>query len=235
MPTIGAVSKTSPTACFSAVMTARVARPGASTVAAVLAVTVSVAIVSVSFFCVAHQGPFCVGPTVPPGCGSNTEPSGPGAHTSSLIVSDCTSAEDTTGMAAAAVSVKAPCAVEPVPMLITPIAPAATALTTTVFSAAPVTLLIAAILPVVDAGKSAALAPLLLIQMTSPVIGVSYPVIFELPAARMIQVGPGYSVLSGELTTADDVVAGPWYWLILVWYPNPSICCLSHSAAWSSW
>src|SRR5215218_5852544 len=110
MPTIGAVSKTSLTACFSAVMTARVARPGASTVAAELAVTVSVAIVSVNFFCTAHQGPFCVGPTVPPGCGSNTEPSGPGAHTSSLIVSDCTSAEDTTGMATAPpVSVNAPC------------------------------------------------------------------------------------------------------------------------------
>ena len=119
-------------------------------------------------------------------------------------------------MAAAAVSVNAPCADEPVPMLITPIAPAATALTTAVLSAAPVTLLIAAILPVVEAGKSAALAPLLLIQMTSPLIGVSYPVIFELPAARMIQVGPGYSVVSGERTTADEVVAGPWYWLILV-------------------
>src|SRR4051795_10366357 len=128
MPTIGAVSKTSPTACFSAVMTARVARPGASTVAAALAVTVSVAIVSVNFFCAAHQGPFCVGPTVPPACGANTEPSGPGAHTSSLIVSDCTSAEDTTGRAAAAVSVMA-AGEEPVPMLITPIAPAAAALT----------------------------------------------------------------------------------------------------------
>src|SRR3954447_7437041 len=216
MPTIGAVSLTSPTACFSAVMTARVARPGASAVAAGLAVTVSVAIVSVSFFCAAHQGPFCVGPTVPPACTANTEPSGPGAHTSSLIVSDCTSAEPTTGMAGAGVSVKAPCADEPVPRLITPIAPAATALPTAVLSAVPVTLLIAAILPVVAAGKSAAVAPLLLIQMTSPLIGVSYPVIFELPAARMIQVGPGYSVLSGERTTPDDVVAGPWYWLILV-------------------
>src|SRR5829696_5591725 len=181
MPTTGAVSKTSPTACFSAVMTARVDRPGASTVAAVLAVTVSVAIVSVNFFCSAHQGPFCVGPTVPPACGANTEPSGPGAHTSSLIVSDCTSAEDTTGMAAAAVSVKAPCGDEPVPMLITPIAPAATALTTAVLSAVPVTLLIATILTVVEVpGKAASLAPLLLIQMTSPLTGVSYPVIREL-------------------------------------------------------
>src|SRR4026208_812538 len=137
MPTIGAVSKTSPTACFSAVMTARAARPGVAAAgpgggagrgaapgAAVLAVTVSVAIVSVSFFCAAHQGPFCVGPTVPPACGANTEPSGPGAHTTSLIVSDGASAEDTPGRAAAAVSVNAPCAVEPVPMLITPIAPA---------------------------------------------------------------------------------------------------------------
>src|SRR3954464_1713697 len=139
MPTIGAVSKTSPTACFSAVMTAREARPGASTVAAGLAVTVSVAIVSVSFFCAAHQGPFCVGPTVPPGCGANTEPSGPGAHTSSLIVSDCTSAEDTTGMATVPpVSVNGPCGELPVPMLITPIAPAATALPTAVLSAVPV-------------------------------------------------------------------------------------------------
>src|ERR1044071_4346270 len=103
MPTIGAVSLTSPTACFSAVTTARAAAGAAG-----VAVTVSVAIVSVSFFCVAHQGPFCVGPTVPPGCGANTEPSGPGAHTSSLIVSDCTSAEATTGMVAGAASVNAP-------------------------------------------------------------------------------------------------------------------------------
>ena len=66
------------------------------------------------------------------------------------------------------VSVNAPCGELPVPMLITPIAPAAAALTTAVLSAAPVTLLIAAILPVVEAGKSAGLAPLLLIQMTSP-------------------------------------------------------------------
>src|SRR5919107_193658 len=153
MPTIGAVSLASPTACFSAVMTARVDRPGASTVAAGLAVTVSVAIVSVNFFWSAHQGPFCVGPTVPPGCGANTEPSGPGAHTSSLIVSDCTSAEDTTGRAAAAVSVNAPWGDEPVPMLITPIAPAAAALTTAVSRAAPATLLTATILPVVEAGK----------------------------------------------------------------------------------
>src|SRR5262245_28661779 len=117
---------------------------------------------------------------------------------------------------AAVASVNAPCADVPVPMLITPIAPAAVALTTAVLSAVPVTLLIAAILPVVEAGKSAALAPLLLIQITSPLIGVSYPVIRELPAARMIQVGPGYSMVSGERTTPDEVVADPWYWLILV-------------------
>jgi hypothetical protein len=32
----------------------------------------------------------------------------------------------------------------------------------------------------------------------------------------MIQVGPGYSVVSGERTTPYEVVADPWYWLILV-------------------